>query len=144
METTMIEKLDRVRYNLLKWFAFGWALWYGAFILKDVVQSMFVIGVFLAVGLAGWIIWTINMIRFYRLGKIVSQDEVLKEALNDELHQFNTARSYKAGYTLTIFTIALFVGLSTFFTIPTLLAFQITLYVSVLSVLISFLIFNKN
>ena len=144
METSIIEKLDKSRYNLLKWFAVSWALWFGTFIIKGVLNNSIVIGVVVLIGLVGWILWTINLVNFYRLGKIVNADENLKRALNDELHQHNTNKSYAAGYSMTVLTIAIFIGIATFFKVSTLLAFEITLYVSVLSVLIASLIYSRN
>jgi hypothetical protein len=70
MENSIIEKLDRARYNLLKWFTFGWAVWFGTFILRDFVQSSFIIGIMIVSGLCGWILWIINMIKIFKLGKL--------------------------------------------------------------------------
>jgi hypothetical protein len=143
MDTTIIDKLDRARYNLLKWFAVGWAIWYGTFIIKDNVQPGVAIAL-VGAGLFGWIIWVMNMIRFYRLGKIVKSDEVLKEALNDELYRHNTAKSFQTGYSVTIFTIVVFIVITGFVAIPAMMAFQITLYIGVLSALIASLFYNRN
>ena len=74
METTLIEKLDKARYNLVKWLTIGWAIWFGTYILKDIITTKTIIIVLVWIGLIGWTIFTINLINFMKLNRKVKKD----------------------------------------------------------------------
>ncbi len=144
METSVIEKLDKSRYSLLKWFTVGWVIWFGGFILKDLINNKLIFILIILIGLFGWIIFSVNLIRFRKLGKIVNSDGNLKNALNDELITHNRNKSFSIGYwTYTVLT-GIFLVLSVFTDISALVVCKITLYVGTLSILVSSLIYNKN
>jgi hypothetical protein len=144
METSMIEQLDKSRYNLIKWLTIGWALFYGGFIIKDFIGNKNVFGLLILLGLLGWILFLINIFRFIKLGRIVNSDNKLKDALNNELIRLNAYKSFFIGYCIVIATVGLFIGISIFFKISTLIAFEITLYFGILSSLIAGLIYNRD
>lgn len=139
----MIEKLDKSRYNLIIWFTIGWAIWFGGFILKDLISNKLIFGIIVIVGLFGWIIFTVNLIRLRKLGKIVNSDSNLKNALNDELFLHNRNKSFTVGYWTFSVLICIFFALSIFIDISSLIVCGFTLYFGTLSVLVSSLIFNK-
>jgi hypothetical protein len=144
METSLIERLEKTRYNLLKWLTIGWAIWFGTFILKDIIQNPMIIGAASTVGLMGWIIFSINLIQFLKLKRELNWDPKAKEALNDELHQLNMHKSFQIGYWAVLTTTAVFLGFAEFLEIKALLVTEVTLYLGVLSVLISGLIYNRD
>jgi hypothetical protein len=144
METSIIERLEKTRYNLLKWVTIGWAIWFGTFILKDSVQNHTIIGAASAFGALGWIIFIINLIKFLKLKRELGWDKKVEKALNDELHQLNMHKSFQIGFGVVIWTTAVFLGFAVFSEIKALLVTEITLYVGVLSVLISGLIYNRD
>ena len=144
METSLIEKLEKSRYNLLKWLTIGWAIWFGTFILKDSVQNHTIIGAASMVGALGWIIFIINLIKYLKLKRELRWDKKVEEALNDELHQLNMHKSFQIGFGVVIWTTAVFLGFAEFIEIKALLVTEITLYFGVLSVLISGLIYNSD
>ena len=144
METSMIEKFEKLRYNLLKWLTVGWAIWFGTFILKDSVQNQTIIGAASTIGLIGWIIFIINLVQFLKLKRELGWDKNVENALNDELHQLNTHKSFQIGFGVVIWTTAIFLGFAEFTEIKALLVTEITLYFGVLSVLISGLIYNRD
>lgn len=144
METSIIEKLEKSRYNLLKWLTIGWAIWFGTFILKDSVQNQTIIGAASTVGAIGWIIFIINLIKFLKLKRELKWDKKVEEALNDELHQLNMHKSFQIGFGVVICTTAVSLGFAEFIEIKALLVTEITLYFGVLSVLISGLIYNRD
>jgi hypothetical protein len=144
METSMIEKFEKLRYNLLKWLTIGWAIWFGTFILKDSVQNHTIIGAASTIGLIGWIIFIINLVQFLKLKRELGWDKKVEEALNDELHQLNTHKSFQIGFGVVIWTTAVFLGFAEFTEIKALLVTEIILYFGVLAVLISGLIYNRD
>ena len=93
MGTSLIEQLDRLRYNLLKWCTIGWGIWFGTFIVKDLIHSPVIIGATGLLGLLGWLIFIINLVKFLKLRRELRGDNKMKEALDDELHQLNGFKS---------------------------------------------------
>ncbi len=144
METSMIEKLDKSRYNLLKWFTIGWTIWFGGFILKDLISNKLILGLIIILGLFGWIIFSVNLIRFREIRKIINLDRDLKNALNDELMIHNRNKSFSIGYWTYSILIGLFFVLSIFTDISALLVCEITLYIGTISILVSSLIYNRD
>ena len=140
----MIEKLDKSRYNLLKWFTVGWTIWFGGFILKDLINNKLILGLIILIGLFGWIIFSVSLIRFRKLGKIVNSDSDLKNALNDELMIHNRNKSFSIGYWTYSILIAIFFVLSIFTDISALIVCEITLYIGTISILVSSLIYNRD
>lgn len=140
----MIEKLDKSRYELLKWFTVGWGMWYGGFILKDLISSKLILGLILLVGLVGGVIFAVNLIRFRRFAKIVNSDSDLKNALNDELMLHNRNKSYTVGYWVLIIVTGIFMLTSIYTDISALIVCEVILYIGILSVLVSSLRYNKD
>lgn len=144
METTIIEKLDKSRYESLKWFTFGWLLWYGGFIIKDFISNTIVFGLIMLFGMFGWVFFTVNLIKVLKWTKIVNADNKLKNALNNELHQLYRYKSVSWSFIITLATICIFLGISSFYNISALIVCEITLYVGISSLFIAELIYNKD
>jgi len=144
METSKIEQLDKLRYNLLKWLTIGWAIWFGSFVLKNLINRPEITGAVAWVGLLGWLIFVINLIKYLKLGRELRWDVKMQEALNDELHQLNMHKSFFIGYWVVIGVTAIFFGLSVFLNMPVVLVTETILYLGVLSVLVSGLIYNRD
>jgi len=145
METSMIEKLDKTRYNLLKWLTVGWAVWFGTYILKDLINSEFIILDFLLglVGLIGFVFFAVNLQKYIRLGSKVKNSR-LRDALNNEMNQIYKYKSAYIGVKVLLASIALFFVVSIFYPISAKLVCELTLYSGVLSILISGLIYNRD
>lgn len=144
METSLIEKLDKSRYNLIKWFTISWAIGFGGFISKDLISNKLILGLIILIGLLGWIIFSVSLIRLRKLGRIVNSDIDLKNALNDELMLHNRNKSFTVGYWTFSILIFIFFALSTFLDISALVVCEISLYLGTLSTLVSSLIFNRD
>ncbi|MFA6400248.1 MAG: hypothetical protein WCX31_01275 [Salinivirgaceae bacterium] len=144
METSLIEQLDKSRYNLVKWLTIGWMVWYGTFISKDLINNKVVIGSLLIIGLIGWILFTINLIRFNRLGKKVKADRKLKEALNNEMHQLYAYKSIYWGFGSVMGTIAIFIAITSFHDLSALIVCKLLLFVGISTSLIANLAYNKS
>lgn len=145
METSMIEKLDNARYRLLKWLTVGWATWFGAYILKDLINGEFImLEIFIGfVGLIGSVAFIVNLQKYIRLRSKVKYSR-LNGALNNEMHQIYKYKSVYIGFKVLLATVILFFSLSLFLQIPARLVCEIILYLGVLSSLIAGLIYNRD
>lgn len=144
METSLIEQLNNSRYNLIKWLMIGWSIWVGTYIAKDLIQYQLILTALVWVGLLGWVVFIINLLKYLKLKREVKSDSLLSEALNDELIRLNRYKSFFLGFWVTISIIAIFFGISLFVNISSLMVCRVTIYVGVLSVLISGLFYNKD
>ncbi len=144
METSLIEKLEKTRYNLLKWLTIGWGIWFGTFILKNLLQNQLILQFATWIGLLGWVIFSINLVKYFKLKRELKWDKKLERALNDELHQLNMFQSFFIGYCIIILVTGILFVLSLYITLPAVLVTEIILYIGVLSVLISGLIYNRD
>lgn len=143
MGTSKIEQLDKLRFNLLKWLTIGWAIWFGSFVFKNLINQQMVTSILVWIGLLGWTIFAINLIQYFKLKRELRWDPKILAALNDELHELNMRKSFFIGYWVTIGTTMLFFGLSEFLDLSVVLVTETILYLGVLSVLISGLIYNR-
>ncbi|HAH26121.1 MAG TPA: hypothetical protein DCL77_20560 [Prolixibacteraceae bacterium] len=144
METSLIEQLDKSRYNLLKWTTIGWAIWFATIIGNNVSKGHILVTIAYWVGLLGSTIFMINLIKFLKLKRELRWNNKLKEALENELHVLNLHKSYQIGYWTVIGITILFLFVSIFTTVSPLLVTELILYFGVLAVLISGLIYNRD
>lgn len=144
MEVSLIEKLDKARDRVLKWQIIGWVVWFGTFILKDLIVNRPLVLILMFTGLIGWALWIVNLIKLQRLAKKINSDSKLKDALNNEWHRFNRYKSFTVGFWAVVVTISCFMGFSAFYDISALLVCQVTLYLGVLSTFIALFIYNRG
>ena len=142
METSLIEQLDKSRYEFLKWATIGWTIWSGTYILTELMSIPD--NILSWTRLLGWLILIISSIRFFKLKRELNWDKKMKEALEGELHQFNLGKSFQNGYFVVIGITLLFFVLSSYMIIPALIVTKITLYFGVLAVLLSKIIYNRD
>lgn len=141
---SLIEQLDRSRYNLLKWTTIGWGIWFATIIGNNIEKGHILITIAYWVGLLGSTIFVINLIKFLKLKRELKWNAKLNEALNDELHVFNLHKSFQLGYWTVIVVTGVLMFISIFTNISGLLVSEIILYFGVLSVLISGLYYNRD
>jgi len=144
MDTSLIEKLDKSRYSLMKWLTICWTVWYGTYIAKDLINNRLINGFLFLIGSIGWILFTVNLVKTIRLGKKVKSDSKLKEALNNEMHQFYSYKSFFWGFWIVIVTNGIFLVISSFYQISALIACELTLYFGILFSFIAWLVFNRD
>lgn len=144
METSLIEKFDKSRYNLIKWLTIGWIAWYGTFISKDLINNNLIVGLMLVIGFMGWVFFMVNLIRLMRLGKKINVDTKLKEALSNEMYQFYMLKSIAFAFWTVMATVCAFIAITTFYQMSTLIACEFILLVGVSSLLIANLVYNKE
>jgi hypothetical protein len=144
MDSSLIEKLDKSRYSLMKWLTIGWTVWYGTYILKDLINNRLINGFLFLIGSIGWILFTINLVKTVRLGRKVKSDNKLKEALNNEMHQLYSYKSFFWGFCIVIVTIGIFLVISSFYPISALIVCELTLFFGILSSFVAWLVYNKD
>lgn len=145
MDASLIEKMDKSRYNLLRWLTTGWIIWFGGFIVKDWIDNNKIIfSLLIFIGFIGWILFVVSLINYLKFGKKVNSDSRLKEALNNEMHKANAYKSSFLGFVSTILVICIFLIISFFYNIPAPLVCKIVLFFGISSALIAGLIYNKG
>ena len=144
MEASMIEQLDKLRYNLIKGITIGGASWFGAYIAKDWLNNRLMLGVLFLIGSIGWVYYTVSIIKFIKFNKKVNANSHLKEALGNEMHQFFKYKSFYVGYWVMIVAITIFFAVSLSYKVPTKLVCEVTLFFGAFSPLVMALIFNKD
>jgi hypothetical protein len=144
METSLIEQLDKSRYSLIKWLTAGWTVWFGSFIIKDLIDSKVIVGTMLVAGLIAWVLFTISLVKFLLLGKKIRSDGKLKNALNNEWHQLLRYKTSFWGFLTVIATISIFLVISLFHELPALIVCEVTLFLGILSALIAGLLYNRG
>jgi hypothetical protein len=144
MEDSLIEKFDKSRYRLIKWFTVGWVVWYGTFIAKDVINNTPIVLLLVLVGLVGWVIWSINLVQLLRLGKKISINPELAEAMNNEMQKFYALKSSNIAFAATMATVGVFIGITAFYKISALIVCESILFVGMSSAFISYLVYNKE
>jgi len=142
METSIIEQLDKSRYDFLKWATIGWTIWSGTYIATDLVNVPDIVLTWTRI--LGWSILIISVIRFLKLKRELNWDNKMKDALEGELHKFNLSKSFRNGYFVVIGITILFFGFSLSYTISALIITKVILYFGVLAVLISKIIYNRD
>jgi hypothetical protein len=144
MEPSMIEKLDNARSNFLKWATVGYALWFGTYIIPDLLKFPEVQPVLSWVRLLGWLILIISGIRALKLKRELNWDKKIKGALEGELHQYHLLKSFQIGFFVVFGVTSIFFLLSLFSAIPALLVTKVILYLGVLAILVSKIVYNRG
>lgn len=144
METSIIEQLDKLRYNLLKWTTIGWGVWFATIIGNNIEKGHVITIIATFIGLLSSTIWAINLINFLKLIRELKKHRKLDEALNNELHEYNIHKSFQVGYKTVIMVTAILMCSSILTSISALLVTELILYFGVLSVLASILYYNRE
>jgi hypothetical protein len=145
MKTLLIEQFDQSRYNLVKWLTVGWATWFGAYIIKDLMDDNSIILQFFTgfAGLIGFVVFVIYLQKYFRLASKVKYSR-LNDALNNELNLIYKYKSVYLGFFVLLGTIGLFFCISPFYQIPAKTVCEVTLYLGILSALTAWLIYNRE
>ncbi|MGE5393914.1 MAG: hypothetical protein ACM3P1_04165 [Candidatus Saccharibacteria bacterium] len=144
METSLIEQLDKTRYNLLKWITIGWGTWFATVIGNSIIHGHIIIQIAFWIGLAGNTIFIINLIKFMKLGRQLRKDPKLHDALEDELHHFNIGKSYTFSYWTVIGATGILLVVNSFASLSALVTAELILYVGVMAFFCSSLYYNRD
>lgn len=126
---------------MLLWFTVAWTVWFGAFIVKDWIGRSLVVSL---VELTGSVFFLIYLVRYLRLGRRVSSDSRLKEALNNEMHKRYAYKSFFCGFVVSMLSVTVLLIGSLFYQMSAVVVCKIILFFGVLSSLIAALIYNRG
>lgn len=144
MENSIIEKLDKSRYDLIKWFTISWIIWFGSFILNDFIDNEIIKISIILIGLFGCLRWFISIKKLIKFSKIIKLDCKLESALNNELIIHNRNKSFVVGFWTLLILIAIFLIIARFTDISALIVCEIILYFGIIATSISSLIYNRD
>lgn len=143
METSLIEQLDKSRYNLQKWFTIGFGLWFASIILKNFME-FHILNVFTALlALLGTPIFAIYYIKFIKLQQLLKANHKLIGALDNELYVLNSYKSFKVSALVALGMSALLLVISAFTQLSASLVAQLIFYSGVMAGSISGLYYNR-
>lgn len=144
METSLIEQLDKTRYNLMKWITIGWATWYATIIGNEVIHGHLFVQITFWLGLFGVSVFLINLVKYLKLKNELKRNPKLRDALEDELHHFNIGKSYKFSFWTMIGVAAVIIIISNLVSLTAILTAQLISYFGVLSFFCSSLYYNRD
>lgn len=143
MEISLIEQLDRSRYNLQKWFTIGFGLWFASIILNGLMDNHILTVGNSLMPLFGGPIFAIYYVKFIKLERILKADKKLMGALDNELYVLNSYKSSMVAALVFLGVTVLLFLISTFTQISALLVTELILYFGIMSALISGLYYNR-
>lgn len=144
METNFIEKLNKSRYNSILFLAIGFFLFYGSFMLSNLATNRSIIILSTLTGVIGTGLFAGSLIKLMKVSKQIKSDAKAKDALNDELFQLYTYKSYTWGFWTVLLTLVPLIAISSFYELPNKIVCELILFIAVLTVLISFLAYNRD
>ena len=144
MESSLIEKFDKERYLVIQLVTIGSAIWLGSQILRDLISNRTIGLVFVFIELIGWIIFTVGLIKNFKLAMKINSNRLLKEALSNEMYRLYTYKSAFVGFWAVIITTGCLLGVSAFNDISALLVCKTILFFGCLAFFIATLVYNRD
>ncbi|MEL6365862.1 MAG: hypothetical protein AAFR11_13590 [Pseudomonadota bacterium] len=119
MELTASEAEDRMRRILIVYTA-SFFVWGGALTaffaitpmspeLEAPQPSRLAMGAVLALLIGGWLVWTVQLVRYLALSMRINRDPTLKAALNDERRKQVTGRAMSVGFWAVVAAAGLYI-----------------------------------
>ncbi len=144
METSLIEKYDRSRFNLLIGATIGWGLWYGLKIVLPYITNKTIKLSLVVAGMIGFILVVVSLIKIMQIKRILRKNPQLGNILNNEWVVHTKRQAITVGYWCMLVAAAVGTGITEFIAISGLLLMQIMLYIGILSMLITHLILLRD
>ena len=144
MESSLIEKFDKERYLVIQLITIGWAIWFGSQILQDLITTMSIRLIVVFVGLIGFSLFIVALIKQFKLARKVNSSYILKEALSNEMYRLYAYKSAFVGFWAILITSGCLYIISTFYDIPALLACKFILFFGCLATFIATLVYNRG
>lgn len=145
MKNLSVDQLDKMRYNTIKYTTISFVLFYcplivSCFTLSPLARIINTIA--LLIGTAVLFLFTLKSIRINRK---IQSDMNLKQALIDEMFTHNTYKSFQNGFITMILSLMVLMVLTSFnLNIPGAAVCYIEFFVGIITVAVSFLIYNKE
>jgi hypothetical protein len=142
METNLIEKYDKSRTKILIGIAIGWSIYYGIFILNDVIHNVVVMAILNIIGLIGLALYMYGLIKMIQIKRKLKNDPVLQSALNNEWIILNRRKAYAVGFWTMLISVTLGLLLVVFINIPAKIILELILFVGIMALILTFIILN--
>lgn len=143
METNLIEKYDKSRTKLLIGIAIGWGIYYGIFILNDVIHNSFLIASLNIIGMLGLALYVYGLIKMIQIKRIIKKDPELQHAFNNEWIILNRRKAYAVGFWTMLISVTTGLLLVVFINIPAKLILELILFLGIMALIITFIVLNK-
>jgi|GEM_PF-3452507 len=142
------EHYNKNRRRTLIGFTVSFAIWWGTITLTSIFPSIKEIAwLYLSltvIGIAGWIYWTIQLLKIERVKKDMKKDPELCVALNDEFYQHLRLKSFTYAFFVMTLLQAILLLINTFATMTAESILKINLLVVVLAPLITFILLEND
>ena len=142
METNLIEKYDKSRTKILIGIAIGWSIYYGIFILNDVIHNVVVMAILNIIGLIGLALYMYGLIKMIQIKRKLKNDPDLQSALNNEWIILNRRKAYAVGFWTMLISVTLGLLLVVFINIPAKIILELILFVGIMALILTFIILN--
>jgi hypothetical protein len=139
--------MERRRRRVLLTGLVAFCVWQIAMLVNDAMpgtQSRIVQQVLIAVGMLGWLFWSVNTWQQMRFQKELQQHPAVAQALNDELTVHNRNKAIAAGFVAVMATQAVIILLSMVWELKAMTAAQLTLMVGVAAMTVAFLLLDRE
>ncbi|MEO1310497.1 MAG: hypothetical protein AAFV51_05950 [Pseudomonadota bacterium] len=156
MELTASEAEDRMRRILIVYTA-SFFVWGGALTaffaiapfsseLEAPQLSRIAIGAVLTLLLGGWLVWTVQLVRYLGLSMRINRDPALKAALNDERRKQVTGRAMAVGFWAIVAAAGLYILIESrgLLTVSGVTLAVATIWIGCTLVLGAFLVFDRD
>jgi hypothetical protein len=143
--TTLKDRLDLSRRQMLLGFIIGYSAWQTAFLLDQAWHLP--VGLRLALfglGLVGWGYWVIQLLRMLKLGRMLRQQPQLADALNDEYVQQKRWKAWMVAFCAILVCQAAIILINLLAPFDAGIGAQITILVAVVSSVGAFLYFDRE
>ena len=144
MDTSIIEKYDRSRYNLVIGATIGWGVWFGLRIILPYISNIPLKMVMIATGLTGLTVAIVSFFRMRSIRRVIKTNPELGKILNNEWVIHTKRQAIAIGYSCMLLTAAIGIGIAEFIDLSGLLLAQIVLFVGILSMLIAHLFLLRD
>ncbi|MDI6402614.1 hypothetical protein QLX67_11455 [Balneolaceae bacterium ANBcel3] len=144
METSLIFKSQRIKYELFKWVTFGWVIWFGTFLIWDVIDNFVLLSLLILIGCVNVVLCAVNAFTLGKMWAKVNSDERLKKVV---LGNYQTEKVYKScywGFLITTCFLGFFLLMALFTNVDALTVVKTTLFFGIFSVLVAWLIYNYD
>ena len=144
MDTTIVEKYDKSRYNMLIGATVGWGIWFGLNIILPYVHNKPVKLIIVAIGLMGIVLAVVSYFRMVGIKKVIKKHPELGLMLNNEWVIHTKRQAIAIGYWSMLMIAAIGIGITSFIVVSGFLLMQIVLFTGIQSMLIAHLVLLRG
>lgn len=150
METSEIEKLNKVRYSTMKWLTISYVFFYCPIMANYLISYMgidkfYQVYVNVPVLLIGTLLFLVFVVKLVLILRKINSKPDIKQILNDECFTANQAKSFRNAFVVFILVMCLSIlFISIFPKIPAAFICYLIFFIVSMTVMISWLNYNKD